>query len=105
MARWVDRNALSPGSRARLWVEDQDLAFRSLGGRSVARWVGTEMAVREQGPFGIPVFRDPAILYLQVCPLYLEFSDGGGRDIHTYQNDLCWGLCIDPLYGGAPAEE
>jgi hypothetical protein len=106
MARWVDRNALGPEGAFRLWVEDQVLGFRSLRGHSVARWVGNEMAVREVGPSGSPVFYDPTVPYLQICPLYLEFAAGGGRDIHTYQNlwPDGWGLCIDTVYGGAPAE-
>lgn len=106
MARWIDRNALGPEGLFRLWVEEQVLSFRSLCGHSVARWVGREMAVRDVGPLGTPLFRDPTVPYLQVCPLYVEFIGGGGREIHTYQNLYPdgWGLCLDDLYGGVPDE-
>jgi hypothetical protein len=106
MPPWVDRNALTLESGTRLWIEEQVLAFRSMCGRSVARWVGHEMALWEVGPSGTPVFHDPAIPYLQVCPLYLEFVERGGRDIHTYPNDWThsWGLCVDVLYGSPPDE-
>lgn len=106
MARWVDLNALGPKGRLQLWIEEQVLAISDLRGRSIARWIGTEMAMREEGPGGIPLFHDPAIPYLQVCHLYLDFVEGGGRNILTYQNIWTdgWGLCIDVLYGGPPDE-
>ena len=105
MARWIDRNALKLEDKVRLWVEGHVLAFRGLAGHSVARWVGNEMAVRDKGPAGLPVFHDPAIPYLQVCPLYLEFVTGEACEIHTYQGaGDGWGLCIDRVYGDAPAE-
>ncbi len=106
MARWIDRNALSPKESLRLWIESQVEAFRGLTGQSVACWVGREMAVREEGPSGAPQFEDPTVPHLQVCPLYLSFVGGGGRQILTYQND--WpgssGLCVDTLLGGLPDE-
>lgn len=104
MARWIDRNAESPKAALQRWVAVQVVTFRSLCGLSVARWVGDEMAMREVGPSGAPQFHDPAIPYLQVCPLYVEFVGGSCKEILTYQNlwPDGWGLYLDPLYDGLP---
>jgi hypothetical protein len=87
-------------------VAERVLAFQSLSGRSVVRWVGNEMAIREEGPAGAPVFHDPSIPYLQVCPLYLELLEGGNREILTYQGVADdWGLCIDVHHGLLPDQD
>jgi hypothetical protein len=40
-----------------------------------------------------------------MCPLVLEFAEGGQREIHTYLSMRgAWGLCIDVRYGYLPDE-
>lgn len=76
------------------WSERQASAFRSLTGRAVVGWVGEEMALRENGPSGLPEFHDPTIPFLQICSLSIHTSEGLRR-VTTYQHDHGWGLCID----------
>jgi hypothetical protein len=89
------------------WVADQVAAFRKLAGSAVTGWSGIEMALREEGPSGLPQFEDPAIPFLQLHLLYAEFGSAVLR-VGTYQNDDNWGLCIDSVQAipsDQPAEE
>jgi hypothetical protein len=75
-------------------VSDQLAAFREIAGNTVYGWVGVEMAIREEGPSGLPQFEDPAIPFLQFSLLYAEFENAVLR-VGTYQNDDNWGLRCD----------
>ena len=79
MPLWSDDElaGFPPGrERARAWVELRSLELRSLVGKRVREWKGMRLALREEGPDGLPQFEDPAVPLTQLDFLYLAFADG-----------------------------
>jgi hypothetical protein len=77
------------------WVRQQATSLRDLTGRTVVRWLGSEMALREVGANGLPDWRDPTVPFLQLDRLDLILADGSVARTTTYQNDCTWGICRD----------
>ena len=50
--------------------------FLALNGRAIASWQATEMALREDGSGGKPLFEDTTIPFLQLNVLDLLLDDG-----------------------------
>ena len=95
MALWSDDQlaGMPPGRESALaWVELRSLELQSLVGKRVWEWYGMRMALREEGPDGLPQFDDLAIPLIQLDHLYVGFADGEWVQILTHQDDDEWGL-------------
>jgi hypothetical protein len=80
------------------WVRERIRELEALRHREVVGWRGVEMALRERGDDGYPVFSDQALPVLQLHLLDVQFAKGAALQIATYQDDDEWGL------RGRPAE-
>lgn len=85
------------------WRELQLDALRALGGRTIVRWLGVEMAVREHGADGQPQWYDEAVPALQLGRLDLVLNGGEVASIVTCQNGDQWGLCRADEHWALPA--
>lgn len=79
------------------FIEEQLVKILQLRGASVVSWSGVEMAIRESGQAGHPVFSDPSVPYLQFLALRARIDSGEYIKFVTYQNDDNWGLCLTSL--------
>lgn len=77
------------------WIDQNVKNLRSLRGRSITGWAGVEMALREVGPDGRPVWHDESVPYLQLHRLDLSLREGEVFTIVTCQNNDQWGLWGD----------
>lgn len=73
------------------WLQSQIELMESLRGKTITRWVGIEMALRETDD-GIPEFRHRSVNYLQMSRLDAELKDEQTARIMTSQNDTVFGL-------------
>jgi hypothetical protein len=93
-----------PETRAehRAWVAERTEEFRNLAGRVVIGWDAVEMAIRENGPDGSPVFEHPDVECFQLLALDLHFDGHSALAVHTYQDDVEWGLQLDQATASEP---
>ena len=80
-------------------VGQQCETFAALEGRRVERWSGIEMAAREEGPDGRPVFAEVSVACIQMMVLDLELDGGEPLTMLTRQNELGWGIWTTPGNG------
>lgn len=77
------------------WIERQVELLRALSGSSIVRWQGIEVALRDAGENGLPVWHDASIPFLQLNRLDMTLVEGFATSIITYQNNDRWGLYRD----------
>lgn len=73
------------------WLQNQIKSFESLQGKTVKRWVGIEMALRETDD-GIPEFRHESARYFQMSRLDAELKDEATVRFVTSQGKDVFGL-------------
>jgi hypothetical protein len=78
------------------WIAERSRDFTALCGRRVESWIGVEMALRDEGPDGLPQFEDPEVPCLQLLGLMACLDDGGFLSVSTYQDNDTWGLWPRP---------
>ncbi|MBB3100384.1 hypothetical protein FHR83_008106 [Actinoplanes campanulatus] len=76
------------------WTAERVREFAQLRGQQIKSWAGVEMALREEGPGGVPQFDDPVVPCLQLDPLVALFDDGGFVTVGTYESDTACGLWL-----------
>ncbi|MFD5245775.1 hypothetical protein ACFWIW_14580 [Amycolatopsis sp. NPDC058340] len=69
------------------WLAGQSSTFTALLGKRVDKWVGVEMALRENLAGTGPQFADPEVPCLQLYWLQAWLDDGSAVEIGTYQDD------------------
>jgi len=81
------------------WISEQADAIRNLKGQTVRKFIATEMAFREADGDNPHQFTDPALPFLQVCPLYMILATGRIVEFTTCENDdtgCTWGMYRNP---------
>ena len=73
-------------------LDTTESQLHALIGREVRSWFGVEMAVREVGPCGLPVFHDPSVPYLQFLVLVADLGRDGFLRLATRQWKTHWSL-------------
>jgi hypothetical protein len=73
------------------WLQNQIQAFEKLQGKTVKRWVGIEMALRETDD-GIPEFRHDSVRYFQMSRIDAELKDEQPARFVTSQGKEVFGL-------------
>ncbi|MEN6498676.1 MAG: hypothetical protein ABFD16_30595 [Thermoguttaceae bacterium] len=73
------------------WVQEQIAALKSMYGKTVRRWIGLEMALRDNDG-GLPEWENASIPFLQLERIDAVLEDGETARIVTYQNDDQWGI-------------
>ncbi len=73
------------------WLQNQIKSFENLQGKTVKRWVGIEMALRETDD-GIPEFRHNAVRYFQMSRLDVELASEPTARFVTSQGKDVFGL-------------
>ncbi|UMP00197.1 hypothetical protein [Amycolatopsis sp. EV170708-02-1] len=81
------------------WLAVQARNFKALRGRRIDRWVGVEMALREDPAGTGPQFADPEVPCVQLYWLQAWLDDGSAVEIGTYQGDDGFSL------GGHPSDK
>ncbi|HVV33220.1 MAG TPA: hypothetical protein VHC73_08345 [Vitreimonas sp.] len=69
------------------WVSDACESIASLRGKRITRATVVKMALIDQGPGGLPVFRHPAAPFVQAIKIELALDDGRFALFSNYQND------------------
>ncbi|WP_041832153.1 hypothetical protein [Actinoplanes sp. N902-109] len=78
------------------WLRDQTAAFLAMRDQAVVSWHGVEMAVRGGDDEGIPEYDGPDVPCLQLLVLDAVNSEGQAVTITTYQNDMTFGMWVNP---------
>ncbi len=86
------------------WLELQTALFNSLYGKTVKRWVGIEMALRETDD-GIPEYRHSTVSYLQMSRLDAELKNESPARFVTSQDNDIFGLIRFDGMSDIPANE
>lgn len=73
------------------WLQTQIDLMESLRGKTITRWIGIEMALRDTDD-GIPEFRHPTVNYLQLSRLDAELKDEQTARFLTSQNEVVFGI-------------
>ena len=76
------------------WRAEVVVNVERLRGRTVRRWRGIEMALREEGADGVPQFEVEELPVVQLLVLELMLDDGP-ITIQTWQDGDEWALCTD----------
>lgn len=82
------------------WLAHQRNVLEALVGVTVTSWDGVEMALRDDSGDG-PQFTDPQVRFLQLAWLRLR-SGPKEQTIGVYQDDDCFGLCIEATGSPSP---
>jgi len=77
------------------WIEQQVAQLHALAGKKVTGWSAIEMAFRDEGEDGKPVFEEPTAPFLQLGVVHLTMADGSIVSVQTYEDSGEWGLCPD----------
>lgn len=77
------------------WTQDNKRRIESLVGCEVAQALIVEMAMIEEGPDGLPIFRIPALPFVQCHLIELVLDDGRVARLSNYQNEMTFGICVE----------
>lgn len=85
----------------------QEKKLRSLMSQTVLKLSGLEMALREVGPTGLPVFQEPGVYCRQLDHLRLELTTGDVIKLGTCRGHSSYGICLSSAedasnYQGSP---
>jgi hypothetical protein len=86
------------------WLDLQIELFKALQGKTVRRWVGIEMALRDTDDC-IPEYQHPTVNYLQMSRLDAELKDGQTARFVTSQDNDIFGLIRFDRLADIPADE